>query len=328
MAKLQLSIAIGDYDRTRPLHAGEVAIDGVDPVFMALEPEEMFFRAFRQRAFDVSEISLSSYLVKHARGESPYVGLPIFLSRAFRHTAIYVRRDRITDGRALKGRRIGLPEYQLTANVWARALLQDDFGVHPRDVTWVRGGIVTPGRPEKIALDLPADIRIEAAPEGETISSLLARGELDAMIGPRAPLGFGSDPAIGWLYPDTQAAATDYHRRTGIFPVMHLLGVRRELVERHPWLPVALMKAFERAKALAFERLADPSAPKVSLPFLEEQLVAARALLGPEIWRYGVAANRATLEAFVQHHHDQGLSARRVPVEELFDPTTYEQASI
>jgi 4,5-dihydroxyphthalate decarboxylase len=148
------------------------------------------------------------------------------------------------------------------------------------------------------------------------------------MIGPRAPLGFGSDPAIGWVYPDTQAAATEYHRRTGIFPVMHLLGVRRALVQQHPWLPVALVKAFERSRQLAFERLADPSAPKVSLPFLEEQLVAARALLGPEIWTYGVAANRATLEAFVRHHHQQGLSARRMSVDELFDPSTCELASI
>lgn len=328
MAKLQLSIAMGDYDRTRALQDGRVAIDGVDPVFMLLEPEEIFFRAFRQQAFDVSEISFSSFLVKHSRGESPYVALPVFLSRAFRHTAIYVRRDRIHHGRELKGRRIGLPEYQLTANVWARALLQDDFDVHPRDVTWVRGGIETPGRPEKIALLLPSDIRIESAGPGETISALLERGEIDAMIGPRPPLGFGRDPNIGWLYPDTRAAAAEYHRRTGIFPVMHLLGLRRTLAEQHPWLPVALYKAFDAARRIALERLADPSAPKVSLPFLEEQLVAARALLGPDPWPYGVAANGATLEAFVRHHHAQGLSSRPVAVDELFHASTYELASI
>ena len=328
MPKLQLSVAMGDYDRTRALQDGRVAIDGVDPVFSLLEPEEIFFRAFRQRAFDVSELSFSSYLVKHSRGDSPYIALPVFLSRAFRHTAIYVRRDRIGHGSELKGRRIGLPEYQLTANVWARALLLDDFGIHPRDVTWVRGGIETPGRPEKIALALPPDIRVESAGADETISQLLERGEIDALIGPRAPLGFGSDPRIGWLYPDTQAAATEYHRRTGIFPIMHVLGVRRELAQRHPWLPVALYKAFDQARRDALARLADPSAPKVSLPFLEEQLVAARALLGADPWPYGVVANRPTLEAFVRHHHEQGLSARRLGVEELFDPTTYELASI
>ena len=328
LSKLQLSVAMGDYDRTRALQDGRAQIDGVDPVFMLLEPEEMFFRAFRQQAFDITEMSFSSYLVKHSRGQSPYVALPVFMSRAFRHTAIYVRRDRIHTGADLKGRRIGLPEYQLTANVWARALLQDDFGVHPRDVTWVRGGIETPGRREKIALDLPADVRIESAGPGETISALLAGGEIDAMIGPRAPLGFGVDPNIGWLYPDTQAAAIQYHRNTGIFPIMHLLGVRRELADAHPWLPVALYKAFEQAKQLAFKQLADPSAPKVSLPFLEEQLVAARALLGADPWPYGVAANRPTLEAFLRHHHEQGLSARLVAVEELFHSSTYELASI
>lgn len=332
MAKLQLSVAMGDYDRTRALHDERVAIDGVDPVFMLLEPEEIFFRAFRQQAFDVSELSFSSFLVKHAADSPatpcPYVAIPVFLSRAFRHTAIYVRRDRIRDGRDLKGRRIGLPEYQLTANVWARALLLEDFGVHPRDVTWVRGGIATPGRPEKIALALPADIRIETAGPQDTISALLERGEIDAMIGPRPPTGFGRHPDIGWLYPDTRAAAAAYHQRTGIFPVMHLLGLRRELAQRHPWLPVALFKAFDEARRLAFEQLADPSAPKVSLPFLEEQLLAARALLGPDPWPYGVAANRPTLEAFLQHHHEQGLSARRVALDELFHPSTYELASI
>jgi 4,5-dihydroxyphthalate decarboxylase len=328
LSKLQLSVAMGDYDRTRALQDGRVQIDGVDPVFMLLEPEEIFFRAFRQQAFDISELSFSSYLVKHSRGQSPYVAVPVFLSRAFRHTAIYVRRDRIHAGADLKGRRIGLPEYQLTANVWARALLQEYFGVHPRDVIWVRGGIETPGRTEKIALDLPADVRIEDAPPGETISALLARGDIDAMIGPRAPLGFGVDPNIGWLFADTQAAAIEYYGLTGVYPIMHLLGVRCELAAAHPWLPVALYKAFEHAKQLSFRQLADPSAPKVSLPFLEEQLVAARALLGTDPWPYGVAANRPTLDAFVRHHHEQGLSARRVAVSELFHPSTYELASI
>ncbi len=328
MTKLRLSIAMGDYDRTRPLVDGRVLIDGVDPVFMLLEPEEMFFRAFRHAEFDITEMSFSSFLVKHSRGESPYVAVPVFMSRAFRHTAIYVRRDRIRRGEDLKGRRVGVPEYQLTANVWARALLKDEFGVDPRDITWVRGGIATPGRPEKITLALAPEIRIEAAPEGQTISALLERGEIDAMIAPRPPLGFGRHPDIGWLWPDTVAAAKDYHRRTGVFPIMHLLGVRKELVQQHPWLPVAVCKAFGQAKELAFAHLADPSAPKVTLPFLEEQVHAARAMFGDDPWPFGVEANRATLETFLRHHHAQGLSARRVALDELFHPSTYETATI
>jgi 4,5-dihydroxyphthalate decarboxylase len=171
--KLRLSVAMGDYDRTRALLDGRVQIDGVNPVFMTLSPEETFFRALRQQAFDISELSLSSYVVKASRGECPYVAVPVFLSRAFRHTSIWVRKDRIRTPQDLKGRRVGVPEHQLTANVWARAILQDDHGVFPRDILWVRGGIHEPQRPEKIALTLPPDVHVEDAPAGRTISDLL-----------------------------------------------------------------------------------------------------------------------------------------------------------
>lgn len=328
MSRLNLSIAMGDYDRTRPLQDGAVQIDGVDPVFMTLYPEEIFFRAFRGGEFDVSELSLSSYTLKVSQGDCPYVGVPVFMSRAFRHTAIYVRRDRIHTPADLKGKRVGVPEYQLSANVWARALLKEDFGIAPKDMTWVRGGIETPGRPEKLKVQLDPAIRIEEAPEGDTVSGMLDRGELDAFIGPRAPSCFRRNPNVGWLYEDPTAAAKQYFGRTGIFPIMHVLGVRRELVAQHPWLPVALYKAFDASKARAMRHLLDPSAPKASLPFLEEQIQAAQQLMGQDWWPNGVAANRGTLDAFLEHHHDQGLSRRRVAVEELFAPSTHEMAKI
>ncbi|WP_157272070.1 ABC transporter substrate-binding protein [Azohydromonas aeria] len=330
MSKLQLSVAMGDYDRTRALFDGRVQIDGVDPVCMLLSPEEMFFRAMRSRDFDVTELSFSSYLVKHSRGESPYVAVPVFLSRAFRHTSIWVRKDRVRRPEDLKGRRVGLPEYQLTANVWARAILQDDFGVAPADVTWVRGGIDMPGRPEKIPLRLPPGVRIEEAPAGSTISELLERGEIDGFIGPRPPSShiLARNPDIGWLFDDPTAAAKDYYRRTGVFPIMHVVGIRRELAEAHPWLPAAVLKAFTQAKAAALALLADTSATKVTLPFVEEQLKAAREAMGEDFWSYGVEPARRTLETFVRHHHAQGLSARLMAVEELFHPATYESFSI
>ena len=329
MSKLQLSVAMGDYDRTRALVDGRVQIDGVDPVYMLLEPEEMFFRAMRSVDFDVTELSLSSYLLRLARGDCPYVAVPVFLSRAFRHTAIYVRRDRIARPEDLKGKRIGVPEYQLTANVWARAILEDDHGVRPADVNWVRGGIDTPGRPEKIALQLPAGIRIEEAPAGTTISELLDRGEIDAFMGPRPP-GRAAlrNPDVGWLFTDPSAASRDYYRRTGVFPIMHVLGIRKELNERHPWLPAAVLKAFTRAKDLALEMLADTSASKVTLPFVEEQLKIARETMGEDFWSYGVEPARRTLETFLRHHHAQGLSQRLVAVEELFHHATYQSYSI
>jgi 4,5-dihydroxyphthalate decarboxylase len=324
MAKLQLSIAVGDYDRTRPLLDGSVQIDGVDPVYMTLSPEEIFFRAFRGAEFDVCELSLSSSTVKTALGDFPYVGVPAFVSRAFRHTSIYVRTDRIKKPEDLKGKKIGLPEYQLTANVWARALLEDDYGVKPSDVTWVRGGIEHPGRPEKIKLNLPAGVKLENAPEGKTISQLLAEGEIDGFIAPRPPKLDAPHPHIGWLFPDPTATAKDYYKRTGVFPIMHMTGVKRELADKHPWLPAAIFKAFEQAKQKAIEHLSDTSATKVTLPFIEEQLTAARQLMGEDYWSYGIAANRKTLDTFLSHHHRQGLSSRLVTVEELFHPSTFE----
>jgi 4,5-dihydroxyphthalate decarboxylase len=324
MAKLNLSIAVGDYDRTRPLIDGTVQVDGVDPVYMTLSPEEIFFRAFRNAEFDVCELSLSSSTVKTAQGSFPYVGVPAFVSRAFRHTSIYVRTDRIRKPEDLKGKKVGVPEYQLTANVWARAILEDDYGVRPADIHWIRAGIEEPGRPEKITLNLPPDVRLENGPEGSTISQLLADGEIDGFIAPRPPTLAGRHPHIGWLFPDPIAAGKDYYRRTGIFPIMHMTGVRRELAERHPWLPAAVLKAFEQAKSVALAKLSDTSATKVTLPFVEEQLAATRALMGEDFWSYGVEPNRKTLETFLHHHHAQGMSPRLVKVEELFHPSTFE----
>ena len=325
MAKLSLSVAIGEYDRTRALIDGSVSIDGVDPVYMPLVPEEIFFRAFRAAEFDICELSLSSYAIKTAQGDCPYIAVPAFVSRAFRHNAVYVRTDRIKKPADLKGKKVGVPEYQLTANVWARAFLDDDYGVKPADIYWIRGGIAQPGRPEKLTVKLPAGVRLDNAPEGATISALLEAGEIDGFIAPRPPsLIEKRHPHIGWLFPDPVAAAKDYFKRTGLFPIMHVLGIRRALAEQHPWLPGAVLKAFEQAKRLAVEELADTTVAKVTLPFVEEMLRDARAFMGEDFWSYGVAPNRKVLDYFLGQHHAQGLSSRRLSVDELFHPATYE----
>jgi 4,5-dihydroxyphthalate decarboxylase len=330
VSRLQLSIAIGDYDRVRPVEDGRVRIDGCDPVFMHLEPEEVFFRGFRQEAFDVCELSLSTFALRTARGDCPYVGVPVFPSRSFRHTAIYVRTDKgIKDPKDLEGRRIGIPEYQVTANVWARAILQGDHGVGLSKIRWIQGGQEEPGRIEKAGFTLPEGVQLEPAPEGKTLSGMLEVGEIDGLIAPRAPSCFvRGAPNVGWLFPDPQGAATDWFRRTRVFPIMHLLGVRRTLAEQHPWLPVALLKAFDEAKRLTLEALAEPAAPKVSLPFLDEQVRAAQALMGKDYWPYGLEANRVVLETFLDHHHRQGLSPRRLKPEELFHPSVAERFRI
>jgi 4,5-dihydroxyphthalate decarboxylase len=325
MAKLNLSVAIGDYDRTRALIDGSVPIDGVDPVYMTLVPEEIFFRAFRAAEFDICELSLSSYTVKTAQNNCPYIAVPAFVSRAFRHTSVYVRTDRIKMPEDLKGKKVGVPEYQLTANVWARAMLEDDYGVKRSDIHWIRGGIEEAGRPEKIGVKLPPGVRLDNAPEGATISELLETGEIDGFIAPRRPkLVEKGHPHIGWLFADPVAVAKDYFKRTGFFPIMHVVGIRRELAERHPWLAGAVFKAFEQAKEAGMKRLSDTSATKVMLPFVEERLKEARDLMGQDFWSYGVGANRKVLDYFLAQHHAEGLSPRRVAVDELFHPATYE----
>lgn len=329
MGKLQLSIAMGDYDRTRPIHDGRVQIDGVDPITMLLTPEEMFFRAFRHEAFDVSEISFSSYCVKHSKGESPYVAIPVFLSRAFRHSSVYIRTDKgINSPDDLKGRRIGIAEWQLTANVWVRGILEG-YGVKQSEITWVRGGMHTSGRPEKIPVKVPEDVTVEAAPEGATLDQMLRDGEIDGFIGPRSLRCFDEGhPNVGRLFADGMTAASEHYERTGIFPIMHLLGVKREIADANPWLPGSLLKAFTKSKAMAQEALQDTSATKVTMPFVEDTLTTARRLMGPEIWTYGVPGNEKVLETFLDLHHRQGLSERKLSVDEIFHPATYEAYSL
>jgi 4,5-dihydroxyphthalate decarboxylase len=330
VSNLQLSLAMGDYDRTRPIQDGRVRIDGVDPNCMLLSPEEMFFRAFRHQAFDISELSLSSYSISVARGDPHYVAVPVFLSRAFRHTSIYIRSDKGIEAPAdLRGKRIGIAEYQLSANVWVRGILKDEYGVAPSDIVWVRGGMNSAGRPEKIKVDLPADIRVEEAPEGATLNAMLVSGEIDGFIGPRAPLCYDQGhPQVTRLFADTVGAAEAYYARTGIFPIMHVLGFRRTLADAHPWLAGALLKAFTQARQMAETMLADTSATKVTMPFVEDNLRRARELMGADIWSYGASANRKVLETFLGYHFDQGLSPRKVEVSELFHPASLESYSL
>ncbi|MGB1921024.1 MAG: ABC transporter substrate-binding protein [Candidatus Puniceispirillaceae bacterium] len=331
MSKMRLSVAVGNYDRTRPLIDGRVLIDGVEPAYMTLSPEEMFFRAFRHADFDVSELSLASYVVSLGKGTNQYTALPIFLSRAFRHSSIYVTRESGIDNPAkLKGKRIGIAEYQLTANVWARALLEDDFDIRPSDVTWIRGGMDAPMRPEKLHLELPTDVQVEPVAEGETLNQLLIDCKIDGFIGPRAPRCFFDNGSnVVRLFDNSIATGLEYFSRTGIFPIMHVLGVRNTLLEDKPFLAQALIKAFTQAKYMAEAELADTSATKVTMPFVEDHLDAVKQTMGTDFWSYGIdEQNTKTLENFLDHHHRQGLSERLVGVSELFPQNALEAFSL
>jgi len=325
---LQLSLAVGDYDRTRAIFDGRAPVEGCDITAVALVPEESFHRAFKFSEFDISEISLSSYLIQTARGEAHYLAIPAFVSRLFRHSGIYVRTDRgIARPQDLKGRTVGVPEYQMTAAVWIRGILEDEYGVKPGDIKWRYGGLEEAGREERTRLRLPAEIDYAAIPRDRTLAEMLATGEIDALVGARAPSCFlAGAPHVGRLFADYPAVELAYFQKTRIFPIMHAIGIRRALLERHPWLAVSVYKAFLKAKELAVDELGQIGHLAATLPWAVAEYDRTRKAMGEDYWSYGVAANRHVLETVMRYSVAQGLSARALGVEEMFAPSTADLA--
>src|ERR1700724_3601474 len=266
---VQLSLAVCDYDRTRAIFDGRAKIEGCDITAVPLEPEEEFHRAFKFSEFDISEISLSSYIMTTARGDAHYIAIPAFVSRLFRHSGIYIRTDRgINTPQDLKGKTVGLPEYQMTANVWVRGILQDEYGVKPADIKWRRGGLEEAGREERARINLPPDVELVQVPDDRTLSRMLAAGEIDGLVSARAPSCFlAGAPHVGRLFPNYPDVEAAYFKKTGIFPIMHAVGIRRSLVEKHPWLAVSVYKAFVKAKQMAMAELGQIGHLAVSLPW-------------------------------------------------------------
>ncbi|MEK7944532.1 ABC transporter substrate-binding protein [Pigmentiphaga sp. YJ18] len=330
MKSLQLSMSCANYDRTSALMDGRAGIEGVDLITSQLEPEESFHRAFKYAEFDICEISLSSHTMMTSRGQNAYVAIPAFVSRLFRHSGIYIRTDRgIRSPSDLAGKKVGLPEYQITANVWIRGILQDDYGLDPASVRWRRGGVEQAGREERAPIKLPPGIELEQIAGDKTLSGMLADGELDAVISARAPSCFlRGEPDVARMFPDYPSVEADYFRRTRIFPTMHAIGIRKELAEQHPWLAVNVLKAFTRAKDLAFTEMGQIGHLYHSLPWGVAAYEQARRDMGDDYWSYGFEANRHVLETFVRYHHQQGLSARQVVPEELFSPSTLDLTRI
>ncbi|MES2360602.1 MAG: ABC transporter substrate-binding protein [Pseudomonadota bacterium] len=330
MKKLEISLSCGNYDRTQAIFDGRAPIEGCEVNAVSLEPEEAFHRAFRYGEFDVTEISMSSHMMTTARGDSQYVAIPAFLSRVFRQSGIYVRTDRgIKTPQDLRGKTIGVPEYQITANVWIRGILNDEYGVKPSDIKWVRGGIEEPGRGERAPIDLDPAISLVQIPDDKTLSDMLEAGEIDGYIGARAPSCFlRGAPNVGRLFDNYIEAEKDYFRRTRIFPIMHMVGIRRTLVEQHPWLAVSVYKAFLKAKALAVKELDELCHLAVTLPWMVHHHNEAKALMGPDYWPYGLDANRHVIETFSRYHFEQGLSKRKVAPEELFAASALDLSKI
>jgi len=320
---LRLTIATGLYDRTAALHDGRVRPEGLDATWLALNVEQIFWRMLQHAEFDASEMSLASYVIRRDQGHTDLVAIPVYLSRTFRHDCIYVNADAgIREPQDLVGRRVGVPEYQITAAVFARGLLSDDFGVDARQLDWFQGGLEEPGRVPHTKVEVP-DVRIGMIPGDKTLARMLEEGELDALVTPRVPSTFrtGRGKVIR-LFADPWAQARDYYTRTSIFPIMHLVVVRSPLVAANPWLPQTLARAFVAAKAIADANLRETAALPVSLPFLVEHYEETAAMMGGDFWPYGVEPNRATLEAFTRYAHEQGLIRQRPAIEDLFPAST------
>jgi 4,5-dihydroxyphthalate decarboxylase len=330
MPRLRLTLACGDYDRTRALEEGTVQPDGIELTYLRLPVEETFFRMLRHQEFEVAEMSLSSYVVSLQRDPAPFVALPVLTSRMFRHGAIFVNVAAGIESPAdLCGKVVGTPEYQLTACVWARGILADHHGVPVDSVSYRTGGQESPGRVEKAALDLPERLTVEPIPADTTLSAMLAAGEIDALYTPRIPSPFvAGDPRVRRLFPDVIAAERAYFAATSIFPIMHVVVVRRDVYEAHPWVAQSLVKAFGLAKAAAYQRLYDSSALAYMLPWANQRFEDARDLLGEDYWSYGVASNDNTLATFLRYHHERGLSRERLTPEQLFAPESIESAVI
>jgi hypothetical protein len=326
VTRLRLTLACGDYDRTRALEEGTVRPDGIELTYLRLPVEETFFRMMRHQEFEVAEMSLSSYAISMQADPSPFVALPVFTSRMFRHGSIYCNADAgIVTADDLRGKSVGTPEYQLSAGVWVRGILADQHDVPTGSVTYFTGGQERPGRIEKAPLDLGGDIKVVRIPRDRTLSTMLAEGEIDALYTPRIPRPFvEGDPRVRRLFSDVISTEKDYYATTGIFPIMHVVVVRRDVYERYPWVAQSLYRAFVLAKDEAFGGLYDSSALRFMLPWLNQQLEDAQRLMGKDYWSYGLDANYDTLATFLRYHYEQGLSRRQLSPEQMFAPESTE----
>ena len=321
MPRLALTLACWDYDRTLALRVGEVRPEGIDLTYFCLPPEQTFFRQLRNQEFDASEMSLSSYMIARSRGATPFIAIPVFPSRIFRHSCIFVNaRAGIRRPEDLAGRRVGVPHYQMTAAVWVRGFLRHDYGVPPEAIQWVEAGEVGDGR------DPLASLLDDPHGPGERLAAMLEAGSIDALITTYLPASFRrGSPAVRRLFPDPRRVEEEYFRRTGIFPIMHTVVLREELHARHPWVAESLCKAFEEAKERAWRRLYDINALAATLPWLVTEVERTRELMGEDFWPYGVEPNRRTLETLTRYLVEQKLAERQLPLEELFVAHTPER---
>ncbi len=318
MGNLRLTLACGPYDRTQALRDGSIRPEGIELTYLSLQPAEIFWRMLQFREFDISEMSLSNYTSLVSGGNSPFIAIPVFPSRVFRHGYFFINTHKgIERPQDLKGRRGGVPEYSMTAAVYMRGLLQHEYGVAPESINWVQG------RTDRLGRKLPPDIRLTQAPAGTELGDLLDKGEIDFMMTANNPVAFRrGSPNVRRLFPDYAAAEKDYFRRTRIYPIMHTVVIRREIYDRDPWVALSLYKAFLRAKEYALRLISETGSPKASFAWLQPLIEEEQSIIGRDWYPYGVEANRPSIDALLQYTFEHGLSDRRLAIEELFAPST------
>jgi 4,5-dihydroxyphthalate decarboxylase len=299
-----------------------VPVEGCECNFFPLRPEELFPRVYGTQDFDVTELSASSHILTTLRGDAHYLAIPAFVSRVFRHGDIYIRTDRgIRTPQDLRGRIVGVPEYQMTAALWIRGILSDEYGVKTSEIRWRNGGLQKPGRAERTPITLPDDIELKTIPPDKALSGMLADGEIDALITAVQPRCYAEKaPNVGRLFPDYRAAEEAYFRKTGMFPIMHLMAVRKTLAEQHPWLAGNVFKACLQARNLAADEMKSTGMFYAMLPWLSDDLRRAYDVMGPNMWPYGVNSNRKELDAMLRWSFEQGLAPRQGAVDEIFAP--------
>ena len=319
MPALSLSMAISNYDHVSDVVNGRVRPEGIELNAMELPIEEVFFRMFNFVEWDVAEFSMAKYCSMVSSGTSPFRALPVFPSRVFRQSAIYVRTGSgLTRPEDMAGRRVGIPEWAQTAGVYARGFLQHQCGVQLKDVHWVQSGVNQAGRHEKVSLALPKGVEIEAV-EDRSLNQMLLDGDLDAIITAREPAAFlNGDPRINRMWPDYRSIEESYFNETGVFPIMHAVVVKNETLAQHPWIAMNLFRAFEEAKNNSLRRLASIVNSRIAIPWSHVAYDKARKVLGQDLWPYGIEPNRRTLETFLQYCEEQGVTQRSISVEELF----------
>ncbi|MGE5302799.1 MAG: ABC transporter substrate-binding protein [Alphaproteobacteria bacterium] len=329
MGNLILTVACEDYDRTRPLKDGRIKPEGIDLNYLVMPVEEIFWRMMKYEEFDISELSMGAFLIAAARGRRPFVGIPVFPSRTFRHRCIFVHSAAgIETPQDLRGKRVGVPEYSMTAAVWLRGLFEHEYGIAPSEIHWIQAGEEQPGRKDRVDFEMPPGIRLETRSD-RTLNEMIESGEIDALMSPRMPTCFVEHSVrVRRLFPNYKQVEMNYFRKTGLFPIMHVIVIKRSIYEKERWVAQTLYKAFCTAKELCMRELYDTNILRISLPWTSAEYEQTRDLMTADYWPYGLAPNRDNLETLHGYLYEQGLIKQKLNLDELFAGETIEAFKI